>query len=135
MTKKNGSAIQRRLVPTYIFLIIWSLFSVFPIFWMLTAATNKSIDVAKGKIWFGDQALVNFHQVLTKSDLFGSMGNSFLYALIQTLLAILICSLAGYGFELYHSPNKDRLFNVLLLAMMVPQVATMIPLFAMISSA
>ena len=49
----------------------------------------------------------------------------------QAVLALFICSLAGFGFELYH--EKDRLFGILLLAMMVPQVATMIPLFRMIS--
>ena len=135
MTKRYASAMQRRLIPTYIFLILWSLFSVFPIFWMVTAATNTSLDVAKGKLWFGNQALINFHHLLARADLFGGLGNSFLYAVVQTLLAILICSLAGYGFELYHSPSKDRLFGVLLLAMMVPQVATMIPLFRMIASA
>lgn len=135
MTKRYASATQRRLIPTYIFLILWSLFSVFPIFWMVTAATNTSLDVAKGKLWFGNQALVNFHHLLARADLFGGLGNSFLYAVVQTLLAILICSLAGYGFELYHSPSKDRLFGVLLLAMMVPQMATMIPLFRMIASA
>ena len=135
MTKRYASATQRRLIPTYIFLILWSLFSVFPIFWMVTAAPNTSLDVAKGKLWFGNQALINFHHLLARADLFGGLGNSFLYAVVQTLLAILICSLAGYGFELYHSPSKDRLFGVLLLAMMVPQVATMIPLFRMIASA
>lgn len=51
----------------------------------------------------------------------------------QAVLALFICSLAGFGFELYHDKAKDRLFGILLLAMMVPQVATMIPLFRMIS--
>ena len=61
------------------------------------------------------------------------MGNSFLYAGMQTIVALLICSLAGFGFELYHDRFKDRLFSILLLAMMVPQVATMIPLFKMMA--
>ena len=53
---------------------------------------------------------------------------------IQTIVALFVCSLAGYGFELYHDKGKDFVFSVLLLAMMVPQVATMIPLFKMMSS-
>ena len=47
--KKNSSAIQRRLIPTYIFLIIVSFISVFPLYWMIAAATNRSVDVARGK--------------------------------------------------------------------------------------
>ena len=135
--KKNKSAIQRRLIPTYVFLIIWSLISVFPLFWMITAATNNTVDVARGKIWFGTEALNNLTKLLNYSkdiSLWGTMWNSFFYAVLQTLLCLFICSLAGFGFELYHDKIKDGLFSVLLLAMMVPQVATMIPLFKMISS-
>ena len=131
--KRNHSAIQRRLIPSYIFLIICALISVFPLFWMLTAATNTTLEVAQGKLWFGSNAVVNFKNLLSSADLWRSMWNSFFYATIQTVLCLLICSLAGYGFELYHTKGKDFLFGVLLLAMMIPGVATMIPLFTMMS--
>lgn len=134
MTKKtNGSAIQKRLIPSYIFLSIVSFISVFPFYWMITAATNTTVEVARGKITFGTHALENFRNLLGSQDLWGSLANSFKYSISQTIVALLICSLAGYGFELYHDKYKDRVFSVLLLAMMVPQVATMIPLFRMMS--
>lgn len=133
MTKKGRSNIQRRLIPTYIFLIIVSLISVFPFYWMLTAATNTSLEVARGKIVFGTHAAENFANLLAQQNLWGAMKNSFLYSGVQTIIALLICSLAGYGFELYHDKYKDLLFSILLLAMMVPQVATIIPLFKMVS--
>ena len=131
--KRNHSAIQRRLIPSYVFLIICALISVFPLFWMLTAATNTTLEVAQGKLWFGSNAVVNFKNLLSSADLWRSMWNSFFYATIQTVLCLLICSLADYGFELYHTKGKDFLFGVLLLAMMIPGVATMIPLFTMMS--
>ena len=132
--KQNKSAIQRRLIPTYIFLIIVSFISVFPLYWMITAATNNTVDVARGKIIFGTEAVNNFKNLIASQDLWGAMWHSFLFAIVQTILCLLICSLAGFGFELYHDKAKDRLFAILLLAMMVPQVATMIPLFKMIST-
>lgn len=131
--KANGSSIQRRLLPSYIFLIIWCLFSVFPLYWMITAATNASIEIARGKILFGTFTRTNFANLLAQQPLWRALGNSFRYALVQTVLCLAICSLAGFGFELYHDKQKDRLFGILLLAMMVPQVATMIPLFRMVS--
>ena len=135
MTKKdkNVSRVQIKLIPSYIFLTIASLISVFPLFWMITAATNTSVDVARGKIWFGTNLAENFRNLVKQQDLWRSLGNSFFYAIVQTVICLLICSLAGYGFELYHDKAKDRLFSILLLAMMVPQVATMIPLFRMVS--
>ena len=103
----NNSYIQRKLIPSYIFLIIVSFLSVFPLFWMITAATNTSVDVARGKIWFGANLVENFQKLVGSTNLWGSMWNSFFYALVQTIVAMFICSLAGYGFELYHDKQKD----------------------------
>lgn len=134
MTRKNNrSMIQRRLIPTYIFLAIVSFISVFPFYWMISAATNESYDVAQGRILPGGYLLQNFQNLVSSQDLWGALANSFLYAIVQTVLALIICSLAGYGFELYHDKQKDMVFSILLLAMMIPGVATMIPLFKMIS--
>ena len=110
-----------------------SVLSVFPLYWMFTAATNTSLEVAQGKVWFGSYLAENYKNLTAQQNLWQAMGNSFFYAIVQTLATLLICSLAGYGFELYHDKGKDRLFAILLLAMMVPQVATLIPLFTMIS--
>ncbi len=131
--KKNRSMIQRRLIPTYIFLGIVAFISVFPFYWMISAATNTSFDVSQGRILPGSYLAENFKNLTANQDLWGAMENSFLYALVQTVLALLICSLAGFGFELYHDKKKDTVFAILLLAMMIPGVATMIPLFRMIS--
>ena len=135
MTKKNKSAIQRRLIPTYIFLIIVSFFSVFPLYWMISAATNTSTDVSRGRIIPGSYFMENFKNLTSQQPLWRALGNSFFYAILTTVICLLICSIAGYGFEVYHDKGKDRLFSILLLAMMVPQVATMVPLFKMFSKA
>ena len=135
--KKNRSMIQRRLIPTYIFLIICSFISVFPLYWMIAAATNSSLNVARGSIAFGNQLMVNFANLknAVQGTLWSSMGNSFFYSIVQTVVTLFVCSIAGYGFELYHDKGKDRLFGILLLAMMVPAVATMVPLYGLVSKA
>ena len=63
-----------------------------------------------------------------------AMYNSFRNAIIITVVALLVCSIAGYGFEIYHDKGKDTLMSILLLAMMLPFVAIMIPLFKMFTS-
>ena len=135
MTKKKAAAsgIQKRLIPSYVFLIFWSLISVFPLYWMVTAATNTSLDVARGKITFGTNAIENFKTLINSAPLAQDMLNSFSYSTLQTILCLAVCSLAGFGFELYHDRRKDKVFSVLLLAMMIPGVATMIPLFKIVS--
>lgn len=116
---------------SYIFLIIASLLSVFPLFWMFVSATNKSIDVISGTLLPGTNLIENYNKLVEGTNLWGAMWNSFINASILTLCSLVICSLGGYGFEIYHGKWKDRLFSVLLLAMMVPFAATMIPLYQM----
>ena len=117
----------------YFVLIVFSLFSIFPLFYMLMGATNTSVDVIRGKLSPGTNLGTNFQKLLAETDLGGCMINSFKYAILLTFLSLLICSLAGYGFEIYHTKGKDGLMSVILLAMMVPFVATMIPLFELCS--
>ncbi len=120
-------------IAQYAFLIIFSLFSIFPLIWMVIAATNKSIDVIRGKMIPGTYLIENYKALVGQSDLWQAMGNSFKYSIMVTLLSLIVCSLAGYGFEIYHDKFKDGLMSLILLAMMVPFVATMIPLFGMMA--
>lgn len=42
------------------------------------------------------------------------------YCLMQTVLTMFVCVLAGYGFEIYHDKRKDSFFNVILWVYMIP---------------
>lgn len=119
----------------YLFLTIVSIFSIFPLVWMVISSTNKSIDVIRGTLIPGTYFIQNFKNLLGAQNVYLAMVNSFKYAIILTVISLLICSLAGYGFEIYHDRWKDITFSILLLAMMVPFAATMIPLFQMFSKA
>ena len=118
----------------YVFLTIVSLFSVFPLYYMFCGATNKSTDVVAGKLIPGGYIVSNFKSLLDNQDLARAMWNSFRNAVILTVLALLVCSIAGYGFEIYHDKGKDVVMTLLLTAMMIPFAAIMIPLFKMFST-
>lgn len=119
----------------YLFLILASFISVFPLYWMVSAATNTSDAVLKGRIIPGTHLIENFHNLVNnQSNIGNAMWNSFRYAAILTIISLVICSLAGYGFEIYHDKAKDAVMSIILLAMMVPFVATMVPLFQMFSN-
>ncbi|MBK7819614.1 MAG: carbohydrate ABC transporter permease [Tessaracoccus sp.] len=101
---------------------------------MVVSATNTSQDVLGSRLLPGGNLLRNWNDLLAASNLGAAMLNSALIAVGTTVLALLVCSIAGYGFEIYHSKGKDRLMAVLLLAMMIPFAATMIPLFRLFAS-
>lgn len=120
-----------RSFGTYFFLTIVSLISVFPLYWMIAAATNNSTDVLAGKLTIGMNLIQNLHSLLERQNVGRAFGNSLLFSTILSILSLLVCSIAGYGFEIYHDKAKDTLMSILLLAMMVPFAATLIPLFKM----
>lgn len=118
-----------RGVPAYLVLGIWTLFSLFPLYFMVVGATNTSQDVLASRLIPGGELFTNLAHLLAAQDVGRALLSSFLIATGTTVLALFVCSIAGYGFEVYHSRGKDVLMAVLLLAMMIPFAATMIPLF------
>ena len=121
------------MAPAYIILIIASFLSVFPLYYMAVGATNTSMDVTSGRLLPGTHLVENFKSLISNQNLGVAMWNSLRNATVITLLTLLVCSIAGYGFEIYHDRRKDKLMSILLLAMMIPFVALMVPLFRMFS--
>ncbi len=60
-----------------------------------------------------------------------ALKNSAIVSIVSTLLLLLIASLAGYGFEVFSSKIRERAYSLMLLTMMIPFAAIMIPLFTM----
>lgn len=119
----------------YLFLIIISFISIFPFVWMIIGATNTSTDITKGRILPGSQLMTNFKTLVDTVDLPQILFNSGKIAVFTTLISLLIASLAGYGFELYKSKLKEKIYSFMLLTMMVPFAALMIPLFRLFANA
>ncbi|MGC3995575.1 MAG: carbohydrate ABC transporter permease [Propionicimonas sp.] len=126
------SALRR--VPSYAFLALSAILSVFPLYFMVVSATNTSQDVLSSRLLPGSALAENFATLVSQQDVAAAMWNSTVNAVATTVLALVVCSIAGYGFEVFHSRGKDRLMSVLLLAMMIPFAATMIPLFRMFAT-
>ena len=116
-------------IAAYLFLTVASVISVFPLYWMISAATNNSTDVLGGRLLPGLHLIENYKELILQQNVGRSFGNSMFYSCTLSLLSLLVCSIAGYGFEVYHDKRKDTVMSILLLAMMVPFAATLIPLF------
>lgn len=117
----------------HIFLILASLISVFPFYWMLVGATNDSKDITMGKLTFGTSLVKNVTNALEHADIWHAFCNSVFLAVVITLLSLLLCSVAGYAFVIYPGKGKEILFMALIASMMVPFAAKIIPMFRMFS--
>ena len=118
----------------YIFLSLASLVSIFPFIWMIIGATNSATDITQGKITFGSELANNFRMLNEMVNLGSALKNSAIIAVVSTFLLLLIASMAGYGFEIYRSKIKEKAYSIMLLTMMIPFAAIMIPLFRMFAN-
>lgn len=117
----------------YLFLVISAFISLFPFYWMLVSSTNTAVDINSGKFTFGLHLIENLTQLNERIDLVLILWNTSKIAVLSTIGTILISSIAGYGFEVYKSKYRDRVYRFLLLTMMIPFSALMIPLFTMMA--
>ncbi|KIO67611.1 carbohydrate ABC transporter permease [Caldifermentibacillus hisashii] len=115
----------------YVFLSVAAFISVFPFIWMIISMTNKSVDITKGTLLPGTNLIANLKNLFSTYDVGSALWNSFLIAVVTTVLALVISSAAGYGFEMYKNRSRETVFNILLLSMMIPFAALMVPLYRM----
>ena len=116
------------------FLLVMAFLSLFPFAWMVVSATNYNLDVTKGKITFGEALFQNYAKFAQLFDVGQVFLNSAKIAVVGTIFTLLVSSLAGYGFEVFRSKARERVYRTLLLSMMIPFAALMIPLFILMAS-
>ena len=122
-------------ISSYSVLIITSLVSIIPFLWIIIASTNKSVDVTAGKLTLGSHFMENFNYLLENTMIVDAFKNSLIIAVVTTILALIFASSAGYAFVMYKDKIKERIFNILLLSMMIPFMATLIPLYKLFGQA
>ena len=117
----------------YAFLVIVSFISVFPLYWAFISSCNNTQQILGGRMIPSTHLMENLRNLFAQQDVLTALKNSFATTLFQVVFSLALSSIAGYGFEIYHDKWKDRVMSVLMLAMMVPFVAVLVPLFQMFS--
>lgn len=169
--KRNKKHISGATVVTHIVLVIFSLLSVFPFYWIVVSSTNNSNDVVQARLYPGTSFGENLYGLLTDNqnldlvfmhkddavveeadptvkkvetvwDFLGIIGsskivtafwNSLRNTLLITIGSLLVSSAAGYAFIVYKSKGKEIVLKLIMLSMMIPVAATLVPLFRMFS--
>ena len=117
----------------YIFLIALSFLFVFPFIWMILSSfkANKEVLAIPVKIlpevWTAD-AYMNLAGY-TNYDFPRYFLNSIFVTFAAVLLAVILCTTAGYGFAKYKFPGNSFLFFFVLSTIMIPFQAIVVPLF------
>lgn len=79
-----------------------------------------------------DPTTVNYHKLLDEHPFLRWTFNSFFVASVVTVIKVVIDSLAGYAFAKMKFAARDALFMLVLVTLMVPFSATLIPLYIIV---
>ena len=106
--------------------IVW----IAPIIWVvaLSFKPNEVLMRSTAGLWLPPFTTKNYTDILATSAVFGWMRNSVIVAGGQTLLTLILCTLAGYGFARTSFPGKKWVFAAVIAGLAVPEQAIIVPL-------
>jgi multiple sugar transport system permease protein len=125
-------------VLVYIFLTLWAILCLFPLYWMIKNSfePNKLIGLWPPAIlpMWDKLSLHNYASLMQKFPLIRWFFNSLLVTVLRTLGSIFFGTMAGYAFAKLRFWGKNVLFWTLMPVMMVPGLILIVPQYQMIRS-
>jgi len=120
-------------------LVLATIYSVVPVWWLVVSATKDSGDLySTPGFWFGHSFAFfdNLGDLMAVDDgIFGRwVLNSLLYAVGGAAVATLLAAMAGYALAKYRFPGREGVFNVILGAVLIPTPLYALPLYLMFSA-
>jgi multiple sugar transport system permease protein len=97
----------------------------------LSFKPNEELSYSLGTVMRAPYTFKNYTDLFRSSQLGTWLLNSVIVSLIQTVLTLIICSVAGYGFARMEFPGRKILFVLVLLGLAIPKQAIIIPLHSM----
>ena len=113
----------------HIYLVILSVIAFFPLVWVLLSSVKASGELTSNPTAFLPEefTLVNYKNVIDNLGFTVNIGNSLIIALITTLIAITVSSMAAYGIVRFFPKFGNIMSRVLVTTYMFPPILLAIP--------
>jgi multiple sugar transport system permease protein len=129
-SKKHGHWLLYVILSAALILVIS------PFVWMVLGSFKSEGELKQvPPTWWPQDASLDNYQRLFDQLAFGTFfTNSTIVALAVTAGNLLFCSMLGYAFAMLEFPGKRALFLVVMGTLMIPVVATFVPLFVLVAN-
>lgn len=134
MSKLNESTFFSESLK-YILLVLTATFTLAPFLFMLLSSLRPGAQMVQNGLTldfnFSTMSLTSYRSMVeyNKGLYFLWYKNSLTISLIQTLSALLLSSMVGYGLAVYTFKGRDLIFTIVLVVMMIPVEILILPLF------
>ena len=126
---------ELRLLPGYIVVILWVLFTFVLLGWVFAASLSKTADIFKNRVFSFPTGLhfENYIKAWGASNVSTFFTNSLGYSFISCALLILICAPAAYVLARFAFKGNKLIQTSFVSAMGVPVIMVVLPLFSVIA--
>lgn len=115
-------------------LIVCAAITAFPLLWMVAVSLMPAgeANAFPPPLWPSDVTWEHYSALFDRLNMGRYLFNSFFLATTVTLISLLFNSMAGYAFAKLRFAGRDRLFRLLLGALIIPAQVAMLPLFLLL---
>ncbi len=124
---------QGQLLPGYIVLNIWVLFTFIVIGWIIMASLGSTRGIFQGKIFIDGVHVENYKNALFAHNVAGYFINSLIYTLSAATGVLLVGAPAAYILARSTRPWSKAVQSLFVSALGIPQIMIILPLFALIT--
>jgi raffinose/stachyose/melibiose transport system permease protein len=123
------TAARREQLLSYLILGLFSIIAIYPILSILLLALHKRSDLVTGFAIPDSLSFDTFSTAWTEGNLGRGMVNSAIVAGSVAVVTAVLSTLAGYAFGTMRFRGSNALFYLLLIGLIFPYEATVIPLY------
>ncbi len=111
-----------------------ALITLLPLVWMVSASFMHpgEANTMPPRLLPEHPTLENYTVLFTRLDMLRNLANSAIITVLATVCSIFINALAGYAFAKLPFPGREKLFQSLAAALVVPAQVGMLPLFLLL---
>jgi len=117
-------------------LLAGALLSLVPLLWMVSASFMPAgqANQVPPKLLPDPPVTTHYLEIFTHLRLARALLNSATVSVLATLLSVLLNGMAGYAFAKLRFAGRDRIFQLLLVGLVIPVQVGMLPLFLLVKA-
>lgn len=124
---------EAALLPGYLILSAWILFTAVILFWIIGASLSTSKEIFSGQVLKFETGLhfANYMDAWKAQNVSKFFANSLLYASVSCVLVILVAAPAAYALARFEFVGNKTIRLIMILSMSVPLVMVIMPIYAL----
>ena len=115
-------------------LLVVAAITLLPLVWMVSVSLMKAGEASTfpPPLLPGRATLGNYYELVAHANMWRHLLNSVVLTTAVTLVSVLVNVAAGYAFAKLRFPGRERIFRLLLAALVIPAQVAMVPLFLLL---